>query len=65
LVAENARLGREPHRAETERDILKKAAAAIVARSCRWGAVGPSPASGGATIACSSAGPSGDLRDRG
>jgi transposase len=30
LAAENARLKRELHRAETERDILKKAALAIV-----------------------------------
>jgi transposase-like protein len=31
LAAENARLEREPHRAETERDVPKRAAAAIVA----------------------------------
>jgi transposase len=51
-AAENARLRRELHRAETERDILKKAAAAIVLEPM-------------APMACSSAGPPGDLRVRG
>jgi transposase len=52
LAAENARLKRELHRAEAERDILKKAAAAIVLEPM-------------AHMACSSAGPPGDLRVRG
>lgn len=51
-AAENARLRRELHRAEAERDILKKAAATIVLEPMAY-------------MACSLAGPTGDLPVRG